>query len=328
MSDTRPNSMQQIADALGVSRATVSNALRGTGRVGRDLAERIRAEAARSGYVPSHAGRSLRTGKSANIGLVVPDFAMPLFPVFAQAFERAAKRRGMAIMVADSMGAAETQREEIRNIVARGVDGLVVIPLRGSNLADLALPVPMAVVDSAANPLNAASCDHRDGGRQVARHLADLGHRRVVILVSAEESTVSAERQRGMEEVFRIRDVRWKVVALRPDFDSVHDWAMGADLTGDLGGATACAAAYDAAAVGFAAAMAARGLRVPQDISITGFDDLIWGRILSPALTTVRQDLAAIAEQALAVLADGAAPGRIFPVTLVARGSSGPAPHS
>jgi LacI family transcriptional regulator len=327
MQEKRPISMQQIAEALGVSRATVSNALRGTGRLSEDVAARIRAAAEEMGYVPSHAGLSLRTGRSMTIGLLVPDFSMPLFAAFAQAFERAAKARGLALMVAESMGAPMIQAEEIRNLVARGVDALVVIPLRGSQLDEVTLPVPLLVVDSSANPRNTASGDHRDGGRQIARHLAGLGHQSVLIVESATASNVSDERVAGMAEIFSARGITVRSAAIPPTFDAARAYGMTLDLLVGEVPATAMACAYDAQAVGLISALTARGLSLPQDMSITGFDDVIWGRIVSPPLTTVRQDLAAIAEHALAVAARESKHPRTFPVSLVIRGSTA-APRS
>jgi LacI family transcriptional regulator len=171
----KPPSMLDLARALGVSRATVSNALRGKGRLSPELAGRIRALAAELRYIPAHAGRALRTGRSATIGLIVPDFGQPLFPIFAQAIERAAKSRGVAVLVGDSLGTAEGQAAEIANLLGRGIDALVIIPTRGTSVDAAAIPVPVAVIDSAATRGNTASSDHRDGGRQIARHLLGLG---------------------------------------------------------------------------------------------------------------------------------------------------------
>jgi LacI family transcriptional regulator len=310
--------MRQIADRLGVSRATVSNALYHTGRLSPDLAERIRATAAELGYVPSAAAVSLRTGRSALVGLVLPDFAMPLFPVFAQAFERAAKRRGMALLIADAMGDASSQAGEMRHLVARGVDSLIVIPARGAPIDVSTVQVPVIVVDSAANPLNTASCDHRDGGRQVARHLAELGHRRVLILSGTATSNVADERVAGMAEIFADLGVATRIVAVPAYLEDVE--AVVAAL--DLDGATALACAYDAQAVAAITALTQRGIDVPGAVSVTGFDDTVWGRIVRPSLTTVRQDLAAIAEHALAVAAGETDGAQLFPVTLVPRAST------
>lgn len=309
--------MKTIADSLGVSRVTVSNALAGTGRVSAELAEKIQAAAQAMHYVPSHAGRSLRTGRSTLIALVVPDFAMPIFSDFAQAFERAARAAGMALLVGEAMSDGATQTEVIRDFVSRGVDGLIVVPVRGGG--DLAhVPVPLVVVDSAANPANTVSSDHRDGGRQAARHLADLGHREVQVLLSSQRSHVSDERGAGMAEVFAARGIRTRTAHLPPEFEAARTFAAG----WDPGAATAICAAYDAIAVGVIAGLTARGLRVPQDISVIGFDDVIWGRIVQPPLTTVRQDLRAIAAHALDVVTGRTDAPRQFPVSLVVRDST------
>lgn len=317
-------SMQRIAEELGVSRATVSNALRGRGRVSEGLAARIRARAEDLGFVPSAAGRALRDGRSLTVGLVVPDFAMPLFPTFVQAIESAARARGLALMVAEAASDPVRQQEAVADLIARGVDALCVIPMRGSVLAPQRLPVPVAVIDSAGNPLNIAASDHREGGRLVARHLARLGHRRVLVLVSDRLSTVSDERRAGLVEALSAAGAAVEVVATPPGLDGGQAVAAAFDPTRF----TACAAVYDALAVGVIMGLTARGIRVPQQVSVTGFDDVVWGRIVTPALTSVAQDLDAIAAQALAYASGEVLAPRLFPVTLVERASTAPPPRS
>lgn len=313
-------SMKAIADTLGVSRVTVSNALSGTGRVSAEMAERVRATARAMQYVPSQAGRSLRTGRSTLIALVIPDFARPIFCEFVQAFARAARNSGMGLLVGEAMGNEATQAEVIRDFVARGVDGLIVLPLRGGGSDFSQIPLPVVVVDSAANPSNITSSDHRDGGRQAARLLADLGHRRVQVMLSAQRSFVSDARGAGMAEMFAARGVRTRIDHIVPDFDAARDFAA----TWQPGDITAVCAAYDAVAVGIIAGLSGRGIRVPQDMSVTGFDDVIWARIVSPPLTTVRQDVHAIAAHALDVVTGQAHAPRLFPVSLVVRDSTAP----
>jgi LacI family transcriptional regulator len=314
----KPPSMLDLARTLGVSRATVSNALRGKGRLSPELAGRIRALAAELRYIPAHAGRALRTGRSATIGLIVPDFGQPLFPIFAQAIERAAKSRGVAVLVGDSLGTAEGQAAEIANLLGRGIDALVIIPTRGTTVDAAAIPVPVAVIDSAATRGNTASSDHRDGGRQVARHLLGLGHRDILLLGGAKDSKVARERTAGLFEGFAEAGITPRIRYSVVSFEAGAE--IGAEI--DPAGFTACAAAYDALAVGFVTALAARGVQVPQDVSVTGFDDLMWARIVSPPLTTVRQDLAAIADHALAVATGERQGARLFPVELVLRAST------
>ncbi|MCZ3374642.1 LacI family transcriptional regulator [Rhizobium sp. ERR 922] len=317
-SQTRPTSIREIATKLGVSTATVSNALRGTGRVSSALAEQIRLEADRLGYVPDHAARALRTGKSNTVGLLVPNIGQPLFPAFAQAIERAAKRRGLAVLIGDSQGDPQQQEFEIRTMIARGVDALIVIPTRGTTIAPTDVPVPVAVIDSAATVGNIAASDHRQGGRLIARHLVDLGHDSILILAGPENSLVARERVEGMREVFRQAGVEPALRHSDATFEAGS--ALGREL--DLRHFTACAAAYDALAVGFAITVKDRGFSIPEDISLTGFDDLMWAQIVSPPLTTVRQDLEAVANHALAFVAGEIDISGIFPTELVLRQST------
>ncbi|PJF09352.1 LacI family DNA-binding transcriptional regulator [Pseudorhodobacter sp. MZDSW-24AT] len=328
MTRSRPTSQQDIADALGISRATVSNALNGTGRLSPELTQRVLDKAAELSFAPSRLGRALRTGRSATIGLVLPDFRMPLFAEFARAFAMAARRRGMVLMVADSMGDPEIQEHNLLDLAARGSDALVVIPMRGSQLDPAKLSKPLVVIDAETNPLNAVASDHRDGGRQIARHLIGLGHREVLVLSAPSDPTgrdasrVNDARVAGLTEVFAAAGVTVHSLTLpnRLEVARAHftDWHVGA--------VTAIAATYDALAVGALSALVARGVPVPGQISITGFDNTIWGQITTPRLTTVRQDLDSVAERALAYAANDTVPPGLVPVALELRESTAPFP--
>lgn len=307
---------------VGVSVATASNALAGKGRLSAGVALRIQAAADALGYVPGRAGRALRTGRSGTIGLVVPDFASPLFPTFAQTIERAAKRRGFAVLVSDSMASGEGQQAEIAGLVERGVDAIVVIPLRGEFVRPL--PVPLAVIDSAAMPGNTVSSDHRQGGRLAARHLLDHGHRRILVLEGWPHSTVARERVAGLMEEF----VAAGATIHRHASDATIDGGRAAVAAGQASAVTAIAAAYDSLAVGALLELAGRGVRVPDEMSVTGFDDLTWGRIVAPPLTTIRQDLATVADRAIAFVTGESDEKCLVPVELVVRGSTGPVPPS
>ncbi|HEY0275061.1 MAG TPA: LacI family DNA-binding transcriptional regulator [Paenirhodobacter sp.] len=324
MDAERPASMQDIADALGVSRATVSNALSGTGRLSAETARLIRDKAVELNFAPSGVGRALRTGRSATIALVLPDFRMPLFAEFARAFAMAAQRREMALMVADSLGDMAIQTRHMLDLSARGIDALIVLPMRGSRLEDVPVSRPLIVLDAETNPMNTVSADHRAGGRLIARHLACLGHRDVLILNApgapngAEASRVNDTRMAGMTEIFTASGVTMRPVSLPARFENARDFIAG----WSPGNTTAIAATYDALAVGALTALTARGIVVPRDISVTGFDDTIWGRIVTPDLTTVRQDLDALAEHALAYAMGEEEHARLIPVSLVPRGST------
>lgn len=317
-------SMQDIADALGISRATVSNALGGKGRLSEETARLIHAKAAELNFSPSGLGRALRTGRSQQIGLVLPDFRMPLFAEFARAFALAAKARDMTLTVADSLADLEMQRSHLLDLAARGLDGVVLIPMRGSRLEGLELSKPLIVVDAESNPLNSVSADHRKGGQLLAEHLVDLGHRKVLLLHAtgpADGSMVSRVndlRLLGMQETFAARGVRLHEVNLPARFEAARDFI--ADWQPD--GETAIAATYDALAVGAIMALGPGGIRIPEEISVAGFDDTVWSRIVTPPLTTIHQDLHFVAETALSHALGGRGMPVLAPVTLLARGST------
>src|SRR3954454_3466813 len=176
---SRPN-LSDIAEALDVSVATVSNALSGKGRVSAELIQRIRETAAHVGYIPFLAGKALRTGRSGVLGLVLPNIAHALFPQIAQAIEHAAAGYGYGVLIGDSQGDIPTQTNAINRLLERGADGLVVVPRRGTRIGDIGRPVVM--IDSPSTPGNTVAADHWNGGQQIAAHLLSLGHRRFVII--------------------------------------------------------------------------------------------------------------------------------------------------
>jgi LacI family transcriptional regulator len=318
MARMRP-SLQLIAQRLGISDATVSNALHGTGRVSVDLREKVRALAKEIGYVPDHAGRALRAGRTKTIGLLVPDIANPVMATLLSELELAARRRGYGVMVANSADNPTTQASEIEALLARGADGLVIVPRRGSAIGPI--HVPVAIISSAASMANTVSSDYRSGGRAVAAHLVALGHRSVLILGGAQTSDVGIERVSGMVEVFSANSVSFDIVYSEVTLDIgaalVQDWAPGTH--------TAIVGAYDLLALGALARLRERNIRIPEDVSLTGFDDLMWCRFFSPRLTSVRMDHAAVAEAAIARLGGEQGPATLIPTKLIIRKSSGPA---
>ena len=276
--------LQDIATHLGVSAATVSNALNDRGRVSPDLRDRIRATAASLGYNPSPQARALRTGRSGVIGLVLPDISNPLFPAMAQAVEAAAARAGFGVLIADSMGDTHAQTAALHRLTRQGADGIIVIPRRGTRVMDM--PLPLAVIDTPSTPGNAVASDHRGGGALAARHLVSLGHTQFLLIAESRDSTVQRDRISGMKS------------ALPPGTTMATHWLEDGPLPAVS--ASAIIATSDLHALSALTALQRCGKRIPQDISIIGFDDHAFARAITPALTTVAQDTRALADAAIA----------------------------
>tara|TARA_R110002049_G_scaffold71979_8_gene185402 strand:- start:22069 stop:23121 length:1053 start_codon:yes stop_codon:yes gene_type:complete len=291
--------MTQIAKAVGVSSATVSNALSGKGRVSADLVEKIRATAAELGYVPSNAGRALRTGRSNVLGLVLPDISNPLFPQIAQAMEVAASNAGYGVLIADSRGDVTTQTQAIARLIERGVDGLVVIPRRGTRIGSVSCPV--AMVDTPSTPGNTVSADHWEGGAEITRHLQDLGHRNFLFVGHDQASNVQNDRIGGMKAALG-SDTRHQTIWIETLLNAQPDRTSLGLMDHVKSGVTAIAAVSDLHALRVLTELQTAGIKVPQQVSVTGFDDLVFAPVVTPSLTTVHMNMTQIAQIAIAAL--------------------------
>ena len=314
--------LQTIAEEFGVSSATVSNALSGKGRVSAELARRIRARAAEAGYAPSPPARALRTGRTGVIGLVLADLSNPLFPRYARAVDAAAEAAGYGVLIADSHGDVGAQTAALQRLVRRGADGIVVVPRRGTRV--LELDVPLAVIDAPSTPGNTICADHRGGGAALAARLLALGHRSLALIGANRDSNVQRERIGGMAGAVAAAGARARRIWLEdgpaPDFAALA-----------REGVTAFLATSDLHALTVLTALQRAGLAVPAQASVAGFDDLAFSAAVSPSLTTMAQDVDAVAAGALAALSAriagrAAPPETAVPMTLIDRESTGPAP--
>ncbi|NIX76177.1 LacI family DNA-binding transcriptional regulator [Microvirga terricola] len=338
MSNPRPRpNLSDLAAALGVSAATVSNALSGKGRVSPELIEKIRKTAAESGYIPSLPAKALRTGRSGVLGLVLADIAHPLFPQIAQAVEFAAANCGYGVLIADSRGDIATQTGAINRLLERGADGLVVVPRRGTRVGDIGRPV--VVIDSPSTPRNTVAADHWNGGQQIGQYLLSQGHRHFVIIGGSATSNVQNDRVGGIRSSLPA-DATSEVIWIE-DIESKNGKGCDLGLVAKAReGATVFCAVSDLHALRALMELQRGGIDVPKAASVTGFDDLIWSPVVTPSLTTMRMDMATIADIAVARLleaieAEGGAKSpsekpephiSSVPMQLVIRQSSGPAP--
>lgn len=280
--------IKDIAKDMGVSVATVSNALTGKGRVSSQMVARIKTRANDLGYRPSLTGRALRSGQTGILGLVMPDLTNPLFPRIAQNLSIMADDRQLGILIADSRGNATEQTQAIERLLDRGVDGLLIVPQKGT--APGVQRVPTAIINTASDPDNTVSADHAGGGALIASHIRELGHRDVVILGDDRVSEVQRDRIEGMRLGFK-------------DAGSVQE------LWGEEGiekltlaienKATAILTTSDLLALRVHSHLTRSGFVVPRDVSLTGFDDLPFATAMHPTLTTVAQDVEQIASLAI-----------------------------
>jgi len=342
---SRPMSptIRDVALKAGVSVASVSRLLNGTGRVGAETAARIRQAVEDLGFRPNGLGRSLKSQRSRLIGVMIPSLANPVFADAVAGIETAARAAGFTLLFGVSGYHAEEEVRAVEALLAYRVDGMIltVTDPAGSQALDAleAARVPHVLVYNQPTPGRAptVTVDNEDAGRAVARHFAGLGHRRLGMITGAlGGSDRAAARLRGFLAgaaeaglpAPAVREVEFET----PDPDAALD-AMAA---GPGGLPTALFCSNDWLAIATIGALARRGLAVPGDVAVTGFDGIAVGAHLTPPLATIVQPSAEMGRQAalrlIAMLgeAEGQAGDLILPFTFRPSGpQAGPAsPHS
>lgn len=287
-----------VARHAGVSLSTVSRVMNDNPTVDPALAERVRAAAAELGYSANPLARSLVLGRTQTVAVVIPDLGNPTFQAILRGLSRAAAVDGYHVLIADS---AEQVDEESLLAVAtrRRTDGVILCaPRMDQDALDALLPelAPVVVVNRAAQdaaPVVAA--DYRAALGELAEHLYDLGHRRIAFLAGVARSASNAARLAALADARAAHpDLEIVELASGVDFDS---GAAAADAVRATE-ATAVLAFNDLVAMGLLSALTDRGIRVPADISIAGFDDIPFARYTSPPLTTAAVPATELGEQA------------------------------
>jgi LacI family transcriptional regulator len=322
--------MHDVAREAGVSTATVSRVLNG-GRVRPATARAVRRAMDRLGYVPNRVARGLVTGRTEVVGVLVPDLVGPLNAAVARGVEDALEARGMhAVMMTDHRDAVR-ERQRLATLIARRVDGLVLI---GSELADEeilaavgATPIVHVGAERPRERLPEVRVDNAAGVRAALARLEGAGHRRVAHLAGPRRD--GRERAEALRRFAAGHGVEL-VAAEDADFSEEGGLRAGRALLAG-GGFSAVVCANDRSAVGLLAATREAGLRVPGDLSVIGFDDLPWSGYLAPPLTTVRQPSRDLGRQAAERVLDPLGPDawqgvRLLAPTLIDRASVARAP--
>jgi len=297
-----------VARLAGVSTATVSRALNGTGQIAPATRAAIDAAVEQLGYRPNTIARSLVTKSTQTIALLLPDITNPFYAALVSGIQQRALEAGHTMLLCTTEGDPEREEQYLSLLRAKQVDGalvdgLVLPPDRIARFVRDGFPIVCLDrdVDSASVPL--VQVDNRLGARMATEHLLSLGHIQIAHVAGAPELRISEERVEGYREALL-------AAHLTPDpalvasggFTEEGGYRATRALMGT--GFSAVFAANDLSALGVISALTETGWRVPEDVSVVGFDDLRLSRYTSPPLTTIRQPAAEIAERATQLLLD------------------------
>ena len=332
----RQPSIKDIARLAKVSHPTVSRALQNSPLVNAKTAAKIRKIAEEAGYRASAVARGLVTRRTRTIGLVVTTVNDPFAGEVALGIEQAANDHGYSVFLANSNADPERERKMVQTFAEQRVDGIVVTSSRvGAEYLPLLaeMMVPMVLVNDQYPDefVHSVMIDNVSGSRAAAKHLIELGHRRIAYIGDRTGYQSDAERLGGYKEALAAAGI-----AFAPELsvagDSTPEGAIRAvdGLLALSDAPTAICCYNDMTALGAMRAAAAHGLRVPQDISVTGFDDLFFASYLEPPLTTVRQPMRRMGRMAMENLLKLMSGHETVPqprveTELMVRGSTGPA---
>ncbi len=305
------STIRDVARDAGVSVATVSRVLAGSASVSPTLTRRVRDSVRQLGYAPHGVARSLASGRTRLVGALVPNLANHYFYTLLKRLLHDAERDGYRLIVADSDESLAAERELALNLLAQ-TDGLILCSPRVPTMVIsqyLARDKPVLVLNRAieALPVSQVVVESYPAMRQLAAHVAGLGHRRVLYLQGPLRSWHSKERWRAVKSVAR-QGVELTAVRVGATMAAGHQ-AVQRVLDSR---ATAVLAYNDLVAIGVVVGLAERGVRVPDDISVTGYDDIPFSRYVTPPLTTVhspQDEVGAVAWKAMDGLLRGERPG-------------------
>jgi LacI family transcriptional regulator len=322
------STVRDVAERAGVSISTVSRALSTPARVSAATRDRVEAAARDLDYRPNLAARGLRAGRTSIVGLLVPDFDNPFFAAVTKGVQHRARQGGYSVFVGDSDEDATQELDLVRGL-ARQVDGLVLASPRAPD-ADLLAALdgtPAVLVNRELAGLPSVTVDNADGVRQIIEHLYALGHRQVAYADGPGGSWSGRVRRTGAVRAALDRD-DLSVVRLGTFTPTYAGGFAAADLA-LASGATAVVAYNDLMALGVVERLRERGVSVPDDLSVTGFDDLLVATLVAPTLTTVRVPLRDLGRRAVDLLLEHLAPADetprarvVLPVDLMVRRST------
>lgn len=330
--------IKDVAREANVSVASVSRALNGSANVTESTRKRIVRIAEELRYVPHSAARSLITRRTSTVGALLPDLFGEFFSELIRGIDLAARAHGLHLLVSSSHGNPSEAAAALRAMQGR-VDGVLVMsPHVDAHFLrqHLAEDLPAVLINSAVqtNKYPTLNIDNYSGARSMTQHLLARGYDSIAFIGGPDDNFDASERLRGFNDAITAHETPIRSRILHGDFteESGYQLAKKLHAAGTL--PRAVFAANDMMAIGMLLALNEKGVRVPDDVALAGFDDIPIARFVNPPLTTVRVRIADLGRCALERLADALAldradeSGEEPSCDIVVRASCGNANHS
>ena len=328
----RVANIDDVARVTGYSTATISRVINKSPKVAQQTRLQVEIAIRNLGYVPAHAARMLASNTSRTIGIVVPAIENMSYATAINALQQRLRQFGYTLLISTSAYDLDLEFEEVQSMVSRSVDGIVLVggihkPELITLLRDREIPYVVTWVISHEHPY--VGFDNRAAGQRIASHLIDLGHAEIAVIASLTSGNDrAAARVQGVRDVMALRNLSLPESHVIGGLGSIAEGKTAMRILLEMDKIpTAVICLNDALAFGAILEARSRGLQLPEELSIVGFDDLDFAAELNPSLTTVHvpaQEIGATAAEFLLANIDGRSmPSALeIPANLVVRAST------
>lgn len=332
---SKPAGIKDIAKLAGVSTATVSRTLRNPELVSKDTRQKVMDAVNACNYRPNQMGISLRTKRTGNVVAIIPDITNPFIAAVVRSIEQVAQQHGYSLLLGDTQADLDRIKHYAGMVASRQADGIILfsqsMPFDFNDDGSPVHPLPPLVnscEDSGLDGIHKVMIDNFNAAVIGAEHLLSLGHKRIACITGPLDTNSSSQRLAGLKHALDKQNL-----TLDPNCIIEGDHEMEAGLQGAKellaldNPPTAIFCFNDEMAIGAMASIQEQGKKVPQDISVMGFDDIRFSRYVNPPLTTIAQPTEQIGEQCMLQLlnqikGEPSEQNIELPVKLVKRGST------
>lgn len=300
--------IKDVARLAGVSITTVSHVINETRYVSDGTKEKVHDAMNKLNYRPNILARSLRSGETKTIGLIVPDSANLFFAEIAKTIEDVGFSHGYNVVLCNSGNNLEKERAYIKTLINKQVDGVIFISSGGTpadvqDLIEAEIPTVIVDRDIKAELVDVVLTDNEHGGYVATQHLIELGHTRIACITGPQQLPPSIRRMEGYKRALQEANLPIEPTYILEGHFQFQDGFEGAEqLLTSSKPPSAIFASNDMMAMGVLNAAYRRGLRVPEDLAIVGFDDIQMARAIFPTLTTISQPTSRVGETAADLL--------------------------
>lgn len=311
MATRRPSvRMKDVAALAGVSLGTVSNVVNSPTLVSEETRQRVQEAIAKLGWVPNESARQLKAGRSRAIGMVVMDLANPFFTGLILGADEYVQERGYFVQVSNSANRADREQAHLELLEQQRVGGVLLAPISGLSPQVRQLTarrgIPVVTLHQAGGTADVCSVavDDVEGGQMAVQHLIDQGHTRIALVGGSDSSRRVRDRRTGA----RIARATGRPVELlvvpTPSLDAESGTVAAHELTRlpARERPTAVFAANDLVAIGVLQGLLSQGVRVPEDVAVVGYDDVLYAASSAVPLSSVRQPSTALGRRAAELL--------------------------